>query len=229
MLELSHLKAGYGKGEILSDLSLSVGEGEIVSLLGRNGAGKTTTLRSIMGLSDVRDGGVHFLGRDIRQLSTFERARLGLCLVPEDRMIFSALTVEENLLVSRSRKSKWTLADAYRYFRRLHERRHSRGGTLSGGEQQMLAIARALLNGPRLLMLDEPSEGLAPTIVEEIVEIMRTIREMGVSILLVEQNLEVCCAVSERLYVIDDGRIVSESGPRKSAELDEVVKKYLAV
>lgn len=229
MLELNRLKAGYGKGEILADLSLSVGEGEIVSLLGRNGAGKTTTLRSVMGLAHVHEGDVRFMGRDIRRLDTFERAKLGLCLVPEDRQIFSTLTVEENLLVSYRKRSKWSLGDAYRLFRRLHERRRARGGTLSGGEQQMLAIARGLLNGPQLLMLDEPTEGLAPTIVEEIVGIMRAIRGSGVSVLLVEQNLSVCRAVSDRLYIVDDGHIVAHADAGKFADDDPLVKKYLAV
>jgi branched-chain amino acid transport system ATP-binding protein len=208
ILELEQVHAYYGKSHILQGVSLSVGDGELVTLLGRNGAGKSTTLKSIVGVVPPRAGQVRFRGTAIHTLPTHRIANLGACLVPEHRGIFKLLTVEENLLLGARRDSPWQLADVYRIFPRLQERRRNGGGQLSGGEQQMLAIGRALMNHPRLLILDEPVEGLAPVIVEEIVAQLKAIKAAGVAILLVEQNLEVCTRLAERHYIIEQGSIV---------------------
>ncbi|MBQ0757034.1 MAG: ABC transporter ATP-binding protein, partial [Amphritea sp.] len=184
MLTLENINSYYDKSHVLFDLSLNVGEGELVSLLGRNGAGKSTTLLTIMGLMKNTTGSVRYKGSEILGQPTYKSALAGLCLVPEQRDIFQDLTVEENLKISQMKKSPWSISDIYNLFPRLEERRRNGGGQLSGGEQQMLALARALLNHPRVLLLDEPSEGLAPVIVKEIVEILKKIKESGISILL---------------------------------------------
>ena len=196
ILEVEGLHAHYGKSHVLQGVSLRVGEAELVTLLGRNGAGKSTTLKSIAGAVTPTAGRVRFQGADIAGQPAHRIAARGVCLVPEHRGIFKLLTVEENLLLGQRRESPWQLDDIYRIFPRLKERRRNGGGQLSGGEQQMLAIGRALMNHPRLLILDEPVEGLAPVIVEEIVAQLQTIKAAGVAILLVEQNLEVCVPVS---------------------------------
>ena len=185
ILEVEDLHAHYGKSHVLQGISLTIGEAELVTLLGRNGAGKTTTLKAIAGAVTPSSGRVRFQGTDIAGQPAHRIAARGVCLVPEHRGIFKLLTVQENLLLGQRRDSPWQLDDIYRIFPRLKERRRNGGGQLSGGEQQMLAIGRALLNHPRLLILDEPVEGLAPVIVEEIVAQLKTIKSTGVAILLV--------------------------------------------
>lgn len=207
VLEVQNVHSFYGKSHVLQGVSFTVKAGEVVTLLGRNGAGKTTTLKSIVGVLPPAQGKVIFQGSDITGLEPFQIAAKGLCLVPEHRGIFSLLSVEENLTIAARRSSPWQLADVYRIFPRLKERRKNGGAQLSGGEQQMLAIARALMNHPKLLMLDEPVEGLAPVIVEEIVDQLKQIRATGMPIVLVEQNLEVCCQLAARHYLLEQGRV----------------------
>jgi len=211
ILDIQGLHAHYGKSHVLQGVNLHIGDGELVTLLGRNGAGKSTTLKSICGVVPPTRGRVVFDGQELQGMPAHAIARRGVCLVPEHRGIFKLLTVEENLLLGQRKRSPWQLADIYRIFPRLQERRGNGGGQLSGGEQQMLAIGRALMNAPRLLMLDEPVEGLAPVIVEEIVAQLKTIKAAGVAILLVEQNLEVCTQLAERHYMLEQGRIVHEA------------------
>jgi branched-chain amino acid transport system ATP-binding protein len=228
-LQLEEVHSYYGKSHILQGVTLTVGQGEVVTLLGRNGAGKSTTLKTISGLVRAAAGTVRFLDADITAARAHAIARRGLALVPEDRGIFGLLTVEENLKIAVRKGSLWTMDDVYRHFPRLKERRRNGGAQLSGGEQQMLSIARALLNGPKLLMLDEPVEGLAPVVVDEIVAQIRDIRSSGVPILLVEQNLAVCTELADRHYILDLGRIVYE-GSREEFIADAAVKdRYLGV
>lgn len=211
-LSLDGVQGFYGKSHILQGVSLEVRDGEIVCLLGRNGAGKTSTLKAISGLLPPRGGRVRFQGTDVAGWPAHRIARAGLTLVPEDRGIFSLLSVAENLAIAVRRGSPWSLRDIYAMFPRLEERRRNGGAQLSGGEQQMLSIARALLSGPKLLMLDEPVEGLAPVIVEEIVAQIRAIRAAGVPILLVEQNLAVCTSLADRHYILELGRVAYAAG-----------------
>ena len=229
MLEIRNIHAFYGKSHILHDVSLDVGQGEIVSLLGRNGAGKTTTLRSITGIVPPRDGSIRFAGTAIEARPTHAIARLGIALVPEHRGIFRSLSVEENLAVALRHGSAWDVQDVFRHFPRLRERWRSRGGTLSGGEQQMLAIARALVNAPKLLLLDEPTEGLAPVIVDELMEIIAGIRARGLSVLLVEQNLGVCMKLADRHYVLEQGRIVYGGTRAAFRDAEDVRDRYLTL
>jgi len=215
MLEVRDLHAYYGKSHILQGVDLAVREREIVSILGRNGVGRSTALKTIMG--DVPpQGAIMFKGRSIAGLKSYEIARLGIGYVPENRDIFGALTVEQNLLlgvkVGRS-TMRWSMADTYRLFPVLEERRDAPAGVLSGGEQQMLTICRTLMGDPDLIMIDEPTEGLAPQMVERIAEVLRTIAERGISILLVEQKLTIALRISHRLYVMGHGRIVFEGSP----------------
>jgi len=215
MLEVRDLHAYYGKSHILQGVDLAVREREIVSILGRNGVGRSTALKTIMG--DVPpQGAIMFKGRSIAGLKSYEIARLGIGYVPENRDIFGALTVEQNLLlgvkVGRS-TMRWSMADTYRLFPVLEERRDAPAGVLSGGEQQMLTICRTLMGDPDLIMIDEPTEGLAPQMVERIAEVLRTIAERGISILLVEQKLTIALRISHRLYVMGHGRMVFEGGP----------------
>ena len=229
LLSVESVHAHYGKSHVLQGVSLHVGDGELVTLLGRNGAGKTTTLKTIAGVMAPTQGQVRFSGEPVHQLATHLVAQRGICLVPEHRGIFKLLTVEENLLLGQRKHSPWQLPDVYRIFPRLKERRANGGGQLSGGEQQMLAIGRALMNAPRLLMLDEPVEGLAPVIVEEIVAQLQTIKAAGVSILLVEQNLEVCTQLADRHYVIEQRAIVHEASNADFLADDAVKDRYLGV
>ena len=229
MLEVANVHAFYGKSHILHGVSLEVGAGEIVSLLGRNGAGKTTTLKSITGIVPPREGSVRFEGTALEREPTHVIARRGIALVPEHRGIFRALSVEENLAVARRDGSTWDIADVFAHFARLRERRNSRGGTLSGGEQQMLAIARALVNAPKLLLLDEPTEGLAPVIVDELVEIIAGIRARGLAVLLVEQNLAVCMKLADRHYVLEQGRIVYSGTREEFRDAENIRDRYLTL
>ena len=229
ILHIEGLHAHYGKSHVLQGVSLQVHEGQLVTLLGRNGAGKTTTLKTVAGVMPPTQGQVRFGGEATSRLATHQVAQRGICLVPEHRGIFKLLTVEENLLLAQRKKSPWQLADVYRIFPRLQERRANGGGQLSGGEQQMLSIGRALMNAPRLLMLDEPVEGLAPVIVEEIVSQLKTIKAAGVTILLVEQNLEVCTQLADRHYIIEQGAIVHEAGNADFLADAAVKDRYLGV
>lgn len=229
LLSLDGVQAYYGQSHVLQDVSLNLADGELVCLLGRNGAGKSTTLKCIMGIVPARQGSVTFKGEDITRLRTYQIADRNLCFVPEHRGIFRVLTVEENLKLASHPSSQWSLADIYDIFPRLKERRRNGGAQLSGGEQQMLAIGRALMNGPELLILDEPVEGLAPVIVEEIVERLKLIKQSGISILLVEQNLEVCTQLADRHYILESGRIVYESDNAAFMADAYVKDKYLGV
>ena len=229
LLSVESIHAHYGKSHVLQGVSLQVQEGELVTLLGRNGAGKTTTLKTIAGVMQPTQGQVRFAGEATSRLATHQVAQRGICLVPEHRGIFKLLTVEENLLLAQRKKSPWQLTDVYRIFPRLQERRRNGGGQLSGGEQQMLAIGRALMNAPRLLMLDEPVEGLAPVIVEEIVAQLKVIKTAGVSILLVEQNLEVCTQLADRHYIIEQGTIVYQGSNSDFLADEDVKDRYLGV
>ena len=229
ILDVDNLHAHYGKSHVLQGVGFQVGDGELVTLLGRNGAGKTTTLKSIAGVVTPTQGRVAFGGRPLQGQAPHVIARQGVCLVPEHRGIFKLLTVEENLMLGLRKRSPWQLADVYRIFPRLQERRRNGGGQLSGGEQQMLAIGRALMNDPKLLMLDEPVEGLAPVIVEEIVAQLKTIKAAGVAILLVEQNLEVCTQLADRHCILEQGRIVYTADNASFLADDEVKDRYLGV
>lgn len=227
LLEVEAMHAYYGKSHILYGVSLSVGEGEIVTLLGRNGAGKTTTLRAITGLTPPRQGHVRLAGTEITGMPTHRIAKLGVGHVYEGRRVFRNLTVEDNLRVPGETPGRWNLASIYELFPRLGERRTSKAGRLSGGEQEMLAIARALLLNPRLLLLDEPSQGLAPVIVEGVMKTVVQMRSEGTAILLVEQNAFLALEIADRAYVISDGEIV-HSGPADELAADTEKVKALA-
>ncbi len=226
-LEAEGLHTYYGKSHILHGVSLQVREGEIVTLLGRNGAGKTTTLRSLVGLTPPRRGTVRVFGVDATAYAPFRIAAMGVGYVPEGRRIFPSLTVEENLLVPRETPGPWTLERVWRLFPRLRERRRNKGRQLSGGEQEMLAIGRALLLNPRVLLLDEPSQGLAPLIVQEVFRVIVAARDEGISVLLVEQNVRGAIAIADRAYVLEDGQ-VAFSGDAAEFGRDEARVRALA-
>jgi branched-chain amino acid transport system ATP-binding protein len=226
-LEASGLHTYYGKSHILRDVSLQVAEGRITALLGRNGAGKTTTLRSLVGLTPPREGRVTMFGVDTTRWPAYRIAGSGVGYVPEGRRIFANLSVDENLKVPRERPGPWTIARIYALFPRLAERKHNRGRQLSGGEQEMLSIGRALLLNPRLLILDEPSQGLAPLIVREVFQIVATMRDEGISVLLVEQNARMSLEVADDAYVLDDGAVVYR-GPARELAADEARVQELA-
>lgn len=209
MLEVRGLKAWYGEAQALDDVSLDVNEGEVVTLVGRNGAGKTTVLRCLMGLHRQVAGQIVFDGRDIAKAPPHKRARAGLGWVQDDRGVYSSLTVEENLVLPPVvSDGAWPIDRVYEYFPVLADRKRAPGSTLSGGEQQMLAIARVLRAGSRMLLLDEPTEGLAPVIVARIGEIIREVKEHGVTVLLIEQNVKFAATVADRHYLLAQGRIV---------------------
>ncbi len=205
----------YGKSHTLHGVWLEVREGEIVALLGRNGAGKTTTLRSLIGLTKPRAGRIELFGADMTGAPPYRVAAAGVGYVPEGRKIFANLTVEENLRVPVGRPGPWTIAAIYQAFPRLAERKNNRGGQLSGGEQEMLSISRALMTNPKLLMLDEPSQGLAPLVVAEVFRIIVAARRQGVSVLIVEQNVRATVEIADRAYVLDDGKVVYEGAARE--------------
>jgi branched-chain amino acid transport system ATP-binding protein len=229
MLEVKNVHTYYGLSHILFDISLTVSKGEVVGLLGRNGAGKSTTMRSIMGLTPPRAGTVSFQGEDLRGVKPYALFRKGIGYVPDDRRIFADLSVEDNLEIVFSRSPQWTKERVYDLFPALREIRARRGGHLSGGEQQMLTIARALMGSPDLLLLDEPTEGLAPLIVKNLEEQILRLKETGISILLSEQNIRSALKMISRVYVIDNGHIRFE-GTVAELEADEAVKrKYLMV
>lgn len=232
ILAVEKINTFYGDSHILFDVDMRVAEGEVVSLLGRNGAGKTTTLRSIMGLTPPREGSVRWLGEEVQRLKPHEIARKGVGFVPEDRRIFSRLSVEENLEIGAFKleaASGWTLARIYGLFPKLEQLKTHKGNQLSGGEQQMLAIARALMGAPKLVLLDEPSEGLAPAIVKDVGEMIGTLREEGIAVLLVEQNARFACRLSDRVYIIDNGRVRFDGTVAQLEEDEELKSRYLAV
>jgi branched-chain amino acid transport system ATP-binding protein len=231
MLEVRDLNAYYGKSHILHGVHLDVGDGEIVSLLGRNGVGRSTTIKAIMGMVDCQ-GSVKFKGDEMVGLKTYQVAHRGLGYVPENRDIFPTLTVRQNLLLgqkSARRTGRWKMDDMYELFPRLGERADTQAGVLSGGEQQMLTLCRTLMGDPELVMIDEPTEGLAPKIVEQVAGLFEEIRKRGISILLVEQKLAIALDISERLYVMGHGRIVFEGTPRDVRENAAMRKEWLEV
>ncbi len=238
LLVVSHLMAWYGRAQALFDVSLEVNRGEVVALMGRNGAGKSTTMKSIMGMIGKREGSVNFLGKDIIRQPTHEIARSGLGLVPEDRRIFTDLTVLQNLEVGRqparvwpdgSPVPTWTHEQLFSLFPNLGEMPHRPGGRMSGGEQQMLAVARTLMGNPYLVLLDEPSEGVAPVIVEQMVQMILTLKKHGVSILLSEQNLFFAELVSDRVYVLDKGQVCFSGSMQDLSEDVKVRETFLGV
>ena len=224
ILEVEAIHSYYGKSHILHGVSVTLREGEIVTLLGRNGAGKTTTLRSIVGLTPAREGVVRILGKATTHWPPYSIAALGVGYVPEGRRIFPNLSVEENLKVPLDRKGPWTIARIYELFPRLAQRKSNKGRQLSGGEQEMLAIARALLLNPKLLLLDEPSQGLAPLIVQEVFRVVAAARQQGISVLLVEQNVRAAVEIADRAYVLDDGRVVYSGIAAEFAKDEERVR-----
>lgn len=233
MLTLQNVQAGYGHSQVLFDICLTIGAGEMVTLLGRNGMGKTTTVRTIMGQLPLRGGRIGFAGQPIGGLSPDRIARLGLGLVPEGRQVFPTLTVRENLIATASNRlaasDPWTLAGIYALFPRLEERAGQRAGTLSGGEQQMLAIGRALMTNPRLLMLDEATEGLAPLIRDDIWRCVAAVKAAGQSILVIDKNMTALKNLADRHYIIEKGRIVWTGDTSALSAADKVVQRYLGL
>jgi branched-chain amino acid transport system ATP-binding protein len=231
MLKLTDLHAFYGKSHVLHGVHFDVGAGEIVSLLGRNGSGRSTTVKAIMGLVEGT-GSVRWRGQEILGRKAFEIARLGLGYVPENRDIFPSLTVHQNLQLGEKRDGRtprWSADDMYRLFPRLLERQHTAAGVLSGGEQQMLTLARTLMGDPDLIMIDEPTEGLAPKIVELVAEYLRELQRRGISVLLVEQKLTIALEVSQRCLVMGHGQIVFEGTPAELKANADVRKEWLEV
>ncbi|MFB6107587.1 MAG: ABC transporter ATP-binding protein [Haloplanus sp.] len=229
LLDLDGVHTYYDESHVLYGIDLEVADEEVVAVLGRNGAGKTTTLRSITGLTPPREGTITFDGEDITDLSPFKIARRGVGFVPEERRLFDGLTVHENLRMAEIEDvGEYTIADAYDLFPKLDELRESEAGDLSGGEQQMLAIARGLLGGTKLLLLDEPTEGLAPQIVEDVMDAVRTLKDESITIVIVEQNVQLALDVADRAYVIESGQVVHEAPAHELAEDDETIDRYLA-
>jgi branched-chain amino acid transport system ATP-binding protein len=231
MLDVRDLHAYYGKSHILQGVDLAVGDREIVSILGRNGVGRSTTLKAIMGDVPLQ-GAIAFKGKPIAGLKSYEIAQLGIGYVPENRDIFGSLTVEQNLVLGIKAgrdATRWSMDDTYQLFPVLRERRDTPAGVLSGGEQQMLAICRTLMGDPDLIMIDEPTEGLAPQAVERIAELLRNIAERGIAILLVEQKLTIALRISHRLYVMGHGRMVFEGSPEDLRANQSVRQSWLEV
>lgn len=230
LLEIRDLHAFYGKSHVLHGVNLRVGQGEIISLLGRNGVGRSTTIKAAMGQVHST-GSVRFKGEELLGLSSFQIARKGLGYVPESRDIFPTLTVEQNLVLGekKGKASRWSLENMYGMFPRLRERQHVQAGVLSGGEQQMLTLCRTLMGDPDLIMIDEPTEGLAPKIVEQVAQYLQALRQRGISVLLVEQKLAIALEISERVYVMGRGAIVFEGTPAELKENAIVRKEWLEV
>jgi len=229
ILVLDKVTAGYGEAVVLEDVSLAVKEGDSVALLGRNGMGKTTLLLTIMGLTHLHKGNLRWRGNDISQLATFKRAQSGLGWVPQERHMYPSLSVEEHLTVVQ-RPGDWTVEKVYELFPRLYERRQNMGNQLSGGEQQMLAIARALMVNPRLLLLDEPMEGLAPIIVQELMGVLRRlIDETGLSVIIVEQHARMTLGLTQRAVVLDRGRVIYDAGSQYLLDHDDELNRMVAV
>jgi len=230
-LEVRELHAFYGKSHILQGVNLYVKEGEIVALLGRNGAGRSTTVKAIMGMVDNR-GEVLWRGNNILGMKAYEIAHLGLGYVPESRDIFPKLTVHQNLMLGEKggkKPSRWSFEDMYKMFPRLRERQHTEAGVLSGGEQQMLTLCRTLMGDPDLIMIDEPTEGLAPAIVQLVAEYLKELKRRGISVVLVEQKLAIALQISDRVYVMGDRRIVFEGTPAELKADANIRKEWLEV
>ncbi|RBW70106.1 ABC transporter ATP-binding protein [Bacillus taeanensis] len=231
MLELQDIHTYYGESHILHGVSLKVQKGKMSVLLGRNGMGKTTTIHSVIGFSPSKTGKILLDNREIQSKTSFQIAKSGIGLVPQGRRVFSNLTVKENLLTTaRSSKSgSWTLEKIYELFPRLKEREKSMGGNLSGGEQQMISIGRALMTNPEVLLLDEPSEGLSPIMVREVMMIIKKLKEEGLSMLMVEQNLSMALALADHVYILNKGYVVFDGTPEELKLDSEVKSKYLAL
>ena len=233
MLTLRQVQAGYGHSQVLFDISLTIAPGEVVTLLGRNGMGKTTTVRAVMGQLPLRGGDISFAGQSLGGLSPDRIARLGLGLVPEGRQVFPTLTVWEILVATASNRlaaaAPWNLARIYALFPRLEERAGQRAGTLSGGEQQMLAIGRALMTNPKLLILDEATEGLAPLIRDEIWRCVATVKAAGQSILLIDKNMAALKMLADRHYIVEKGRVVWRGDTADLTAADQMVHRYLGL
>jgi branched-chain amino acid transport system ATP-binding protein len=236
MLKLDQVHTYYGSSHILQGLSFEVSKGKCVALLGRNGAGKTTTIHSIAGLTPPRKGAITYMGKPISGMPPYKIARLGIGLVPQGRRIFPSLTIRENLTVpakdNRNReegKNSWNLEKVYELFPILKEREHNMGTQLSGGQQQMLAIGRALMTNPQFILMDEPSEGLAPVIIEQVGDIIKRLKETGLSILLVEQNFHLACGAADEVLVMNKGKIVWRGTPKELLANEEVQHQYLGV
>ncbi len=229
ILDVKNIDTFYGLGHILHGLSLGVAEGEVVAVLGRNGAGKTTTLRSVTGLTPPKSGEILYKGRNIAGLDAHRISRMGIALVPETRDIFSYLTARENLAIARRKGSRWQMETVLERFPTLRDRMNHKGRELSGGEQEMLAIARALMTGPDLLLLDEPSQGLAPLVVNAVIDTIRELKSQRVSMLLVEQNAEMALQLADRVYIIDHGTVVFEGPPGRLRADRQAMTTYLGV
>lgn len=231
LLEVGKLNAFYGKSHVLHGVDLAVGEGEIVALLGRNGSGRSTTAKAIMGMVEA-NGSVRWRGQEILGRKPFEIAHLGIGYVPENRDIFPRLTVEQNLLLGRKSAGKvgrWSYDDMYQMFPRLRERQHTEAGVLSGGEQQMLTLCRTLMGDPDLVIIDEPTEGLAPKIVELVGEYLKSLKDRGVCVLLIEQKLTIAMAISDRVLVMGHGSIVFDGTPAALGQDTDTRKEWLEV
>jgi branched-chain amino acid transport system ATP-binding protein len=230
MLELNDIHTYYGRSHILQGISMNLQKGEVICLLGRNGAGKTTTLRSIMGFTPPRRGSIKFEGMDLAKLPPYEICRLGIGYVPQDRRIFPTLSVQDNLeVIERRVEDGWTTEKIFSTFPILEKLKTRKGRHLSGGEQQILAVARPLMTNPKLLLLDEPSEGLAPLIVRAIEELVKEIITTGISVILAEQNMRFAMNIAQRGYIIDKGRIHHQGTIEELKEDKEIIGKYLAV
>jgi branched-chain amino acid transport system ATP-binding protein len=230
MLEVNDIHTYYGRSHILQGVSVNLQKGEVICLLGRNGAGKTTTLRSIMGFTPPRRGSIKFEGADLAKMPPYEICRLGIGYVPQDRRIFPTLSVEDNLeVVERKVEGGWTVEKIFCAFPILEPLKSRKGRHLSGGEQQILAVARPLMTNPKLLLLDEPSEGLAPLIVRAIEELVKSIITTGISVILAEQNMRFAMNIAQRGYIIDKGRIHHQGTIEELKEDKEIIGKYLAV
>lgn len=230
LLEVTGLNAYYADSHILFDVAIRVERNEVVALLGRNGAGKSTTLKSLMGIITPRSGKIMLEGADLAGRKSHVIAKAGMQLVPEDRRIFGSLNVEENIILAGlTAPNKWPLGRIYAMFPRLRERRTSRGTDLSGGEQQMLAIARALVRDPKIILLDEPFEGLAPVIVRDLMKACRELAAGGQTIVLVEQNVAAAIALAQRIYIINNGHIVQESSAAEIKASPEILHRHLGV
>jgi branched-chain amino acid transport system ATP-binding protein len=236
MIVVKDIHSYYGKSHILHGVSLELKQGELVCLLGRNGVGKSTTLKSIMGIVRPTQGSIRFDGKELVGSQPYQIARLGVGYVPEDRRIFKSLTVHENLLMG-TQKAKnsgaaervWTIDKIYEIFPNLRERRSNKGSHLSGGEQQMLTVARTLMGNPKLILVDEPTEGLAPLIVKDVLEMLAAIRKSGVTVLMVEQNFKAAIKVADRFYIMAKGQMVFEGGMAALLAAEDVRKNYLEV
>ena len=229
MLALRDVETAYGRSQVLFGVSLEVGRAEVVSLLGRNGMGKTTTVKSVMGICTPKAGAITFEGKALRGLPSYRIAQAGVGLVPEGRQIFPNLTARENLVATARRRGPWTLERVFALFPQLKERQSNYGNQLSGGEQQMLAIARALLTNPRLLILDEATEGLAPLIRQEIYRSIAQLKAEGLSILVIDKDVKALCRVADRHYVLEKGRVVWSGGTPELSANRELQSRYLGV